>query len=175
MIGHVAIGALAWGLGSAVFRGGGRTGPRVVERLSQCTVSVLAYRADRNSIIDAHSGRRGFSHVALQGCEAGTDGPLILDCRPSRGVVRVPDRELDWSRIEILPLPVTWAAEAYGCARASVGQPYALGDDGHVCSGWIYSCLPMDAQRWIDRWGDLAFADGTVSPNQIVAALRGLT
>jgi len=177
MIGGLAIGAMAWGLGSTMLRGGGRPGPRVVRRrpASECTVSVLAFRADPRSVIDAHSGGLGYSHVALQGCEAGEAGSLILDCRPSRGVVRVDERDIDWSRVDSIPLPVTWAAECYGCARATVGQPYTLADDGAVCSGWIYGCMPVEAQRWIDRWHDLALPAGVVSPNQIVAALRGLT
>lgn len=173
MIGF-AVGCLATLAIGTIVRGTRPVSPPVVGFDGTCEVAILLYRAPPQSLVDAHTGGLGYSHVALEACERGPHGPMVLDCRPGLGVARIPRaRALAHRRVDRVPLPATWAAETYGAARAQVGQPFTPGHDGVVCSTWLYGALPLEARHHVDRFRRYSCA-GLVSPNQLAAAFWAL-
>lgn len=155
---------------------------------SSCGVSIILVAVDGDMVsraIDAASGRRGWSHAALDGCEVDEDGtPVGLDCYPGRGVQRRPISEivggLPFARIH---LPLSEGAELYGCVRGRVGAPFdvvglilgpAAHSTGFVCSQLIYDCLPMRLRDLVPKPrrrhvapNDLAAAFGVTGPGEV--------
>ena len=108
-----------------------------------CSISVLLFEpADASGrLIDLTTGRRGFSHAAIDSCEIGARGEhLVIDCSPGRGVGRRPLAELGEGRPFVrVVLPLAAGAELYGCARARIGEPFS---SRLVCSQLVWDCLP---------------------------------
>ena len=143
-----------------------------------CGVSIVLFEVEgtESKLIDAATGGHGFSHVALDGCEADDQGrPLLIDCRPGLGVARVPlDDYGNRGRVRVW-LPRCEGRELYGCARGRVGQPYdALGlivpktgpVGGLVCSQLVYECLPAKLRQRVPPWPK----SRPVAPNDLAQA-----
>ncbi|MCX4239643.1 hypothetical protein [Paraliomyxa miuraensis] len=129
-----------------------------------CGVSIVLFEPDgvESTLLDKATGGHGFSHVALDGCEADDQGrALLIDCRPGLGVARVLESEYgDRGRVRVW-LPLCEGRELYGCVRGRVGQPYdALGlivpkegpVCGLVCSQLVYECLPQALRGRVPAW-----------------------
>lgn len=129
-----------------------------------CGVSIVLFEADdaEGRLVDAATGGLGFSHVAVDGCEADEQGrPLLIDCRPGLGVARVLEAEYGERRRVRVWLPLCEGRELYGCVRGRVGQPYdTLGlvvpktgpVGGVVCSQLVYECLPTALREQVPAW-----------------------
>ena len=139
-------------------RGSGQRGPAVGEIRPACGVSIVFFEANdlESRIVDAATGGLGFSHVAVDGCEADEHGrTLLIDCRPGLGVARVLEAEYGERRRVRVWLPLCEGRELYGCVRGRLGLPYdGLGlvapktgpVGGVVCSQLVYECLPQRLQ-----------------------------
>lgn len=159
-------------------RGGSKAPPSVQPRQrDRCGVSIVLFGAGpdvESRMIDLATGGRGFSHVALDACEADERGPLLIDCRPGEGVHRRPLSDYgDRPRVHVY-LGATEGAEVYGCIRGRIGAPFdTLGlvaprtgpGRSVVCSQLIDECLPARLRDRIPRR-----AGRTVSPNDLAAA-----
>jgi hypothetical protein len=143
-----------------------------------CAVSILLIRASQepsSQAIDAATGRRGFSHAAWDACESVDGVPVGIDCRPGHGVHRRPLAEITAGRqYARVVLPLDAGREAYGCARARVGQPYdgiALAmrtgskRRGTICSELVWECLPESLRARVDMP-----RNRPVSPNDLARA-----
>lgn len=102
--------------------------------------------------------------------------PVGIDCRPGHGVHRRPLEDIISGRRHVrIVLPLAEGREAYGCARARLGESYdGLGlfftagggrRRGTICSELVYECLPERLRR------SIAVPPGRpVAPNDIAAA-----
>jgi hypothetical protein len=115
-------------------------------------VFVRPFDADTKAV-DLATGRWGFGHVALFGCELDEfRQPLVVDAAIAYGVVR--RRLVDMARgagYTFFLLPKGVGLAAYTLAAERLGQPYHYGglfgrapgqDDRATCSGLVYDCLP---------------------------------
>ncbi|MCH9686032.1 MAG: hypothetical protein K0V04_31645 [Deltaproteobacteria bacterium] len=172
------IGATATVVGLTLARGSG-VGVAAAAVRPRCGVSVVFFEPDglEARIIDAATGGHGFSHVAVDGCEADEDGrPLYIDCRPGLGVARLPAADYgDRPRVRVW-LPRCEGRELYGCIRGRLGQPYdALGlvvpksgpVGGMICSQLVYECLPASLRAAVPAWPK----GRPVAPNDIARGL----
>lgn len=160
-------------------RGSGQRGPAVGEIRPACGVSIVLFEANdlESRIVDAATGGLGYSHVAVDGCEADEQGrPLLIDCRPGLGVARVLEAEYGDRRRVRVWLPLCEGRELYGCVRGRVGQPYdVLGlvvpktgpVGGVVCSQLVYECLPTTLRGLIPGWPK----ERPVAPNDLARGL----
>lgn len=183
-----ALGGVLIGVGltlAALTLGRGRgAGAPVGALRPMCGVSIVLFeRGDGEEVlIDLATGKHGFSHVAIDGCEASKSGqPLIIDCKPGLGVARRPESDYGQRRRVRVWLPLIEGREFYGCARGRVGQPYDLiglvlpnggPADGYVCSQLVYECLPERLRERIPAWP----SSRPVSPNDLargLGAVRG--
>lgn len=136
-------------------------------------VLVRPFDADTRAV-DLATGRWGFGHVALYGCELDAHAhPLVIDSCIARGVVR---RRLDamarGALYYFVPLPREAGRAAYERAIARLGRPYHYGGlflrkprpDMHTCSSLILECLPADMAARIKFRRH-------VSPNDIARSL----
>jgi len=151
-----------------------------------CSVSILLLEADRiamSKAIDTASGGLGCSHAAWDACESVDGVDVGIDCRPGKGVHRRPLADIVGARRHVrVFLPLLEGREAYGCARARVGEAYdglalflTSGGGrrrGTICSELVYECLPARLQARIplpsDRPGspnDIARAFGIANPS----------
>lgn len=182
-MGAFLLGATCFGLAVMVMRGGGSPGVDVAAMREQCRISVVFFAPTRlpNMINDA-SGGEGFSHVAIDACEVDDDGDhLLIDCQPGTGVHRRLESAYgDRKRVRAW-LSAAEGAELRGCARAKLGQPFDIvglvvpegsESSGVICSGLVWSCLPLRLQKMVpvpDRRpvapNDIARAFGITSPN----------
>ncbi len=150
-----------------------------------CSVSVLLIERDRvplSRAIDLASGGLGFSHAAWDACEEVGGIPVGIDCRPGQGVHRRPLVDIVGSRRFVrVVLPLSEGREAYGCARARVGERYdglaffvnapRARRRGTICSELVFDCLPESLRARVD------FPAGRpVSPNDLARAfgVRGV-
>lgn len=161
--------------GAAAFRRRQREHLEPVARDPACATAIVLFAPDGSvgsRAIDATTGRLGFSHVALQGCEVDADGrPLVLDCQVGEGVTRRALSAYDGRARSTVYLPGPAAAEAYGCMRARVGLDFNPGRrDGWTCGQIITDCLPGELRGLILGARRYAGPGGLVSPNQIGAA-----
>lgn len=120
---------------------------------ARCQPSVLLVHTGSHPfsrIVNRASGRRGFSHIILDGCEIDESGrSLVIDVDRGKGVVRRPLLEATEGKPYVrVYLPLQVGAQLLGCARAQLGQPYsprALVDtkhDGVTCASLVQRCLP---------------------------------
>lgn len=180
MLGDLLLGAgLAVGL-LALSRGHGKGLPAAAIRPS-CGVSIVLFEPDsRSRLIDQATGGYGFSHVAVDGCEADSQGrPLLIDCQPGLGVARVLEATYAKRRRVHVWMPLCEGRELYGCVRACVGRPYDLLGlvmpkrglaDGLICSQLIYECLPPHLQALVPPWPH----DRPVAPNDLARAFGAM-
>ena len=163
-----------------LLRGDGQgEGASVAAVRPACGVSIVLFEVDgiEGKIIDAATGGHGFSHVALDGCEADEQGrSLLIDCQPGLGVARVPVARYGGRRRVRVWLPLCEGRELYGCVRGRVGQPYdVLGlvvpktgpVGGLVCSQLVYECLPAELRRRVPPWPK----GRPVAPNDLARGL----
>lgn len=151
-----------------------------------CSVSILLLeRAPLvlSQAVDSATGSLGFSHAAWDACEDVDGVPVGIDCRPGLGVHRRPLEDIVGERRHVrIVLPLTEGREAYGCARARVGEPYdglsiflthAGGRRrGTICSELVFECLPESLRSRIEipegrpvAPNDIARAFGVASPS----------
>lgn len=179
MIGALLLGSMATGAVILAARGvANRRAPQTPpRRRDRCAVAVVLFVPDgqEGEIIDRATGRRGFSHAALDGCEVDEAGRhVLIDCQPGRGVHRrVAETYGERPRVYCY-LGREDGAEAYGCARARVGEPFdPVGlvvprtgpGRGVVCSQLVADCLPARVRQRI------ATTPGRpISPNDLARA-----
>jgi hypothetical protein len=96
-------------------------------------------------------GRHGVSHVTVDLGEVDGKGRrLMVDCLPSRGVVRIPRNKYGRRRHATIVLSGEDGRETAGAIKAKIGLPYdslamlsGLGtSDMITCSTLVYSSLP---------------------------------
>lgn len=162
-----------------VARGGADGGAPVGSIRPKCGVSIVLFAPDGPEavVIDAATGGLGYSHVALDGCEADESGePLYIDCRPGLGVARVPASLYEGRPHMRVWLPLVEGRELYGCARGRVGMPYdTLGlvvpktgpVGGLICSQLIYECMPARLRAMVPAWPE----HRPVAPNDLARGL----
>lgn len=177
MLGEMLMGACLAVAVLAIGRGNGSEGLPVASIRPACGVSILFFEPGESSQwIDQATGGHGFSHVAVDGCEADAEGrPLLIDCKPQLGVARVLGSTYDGRRRVRVWLPLCEGREFYGCIRGRVGTPYDLLDlvapnkglaGGLVCSQLIYECLPQQLQARVPPWP----RHRPVAPNDLARA-----
>lgn len=171
-----AVGALTAAAALARMQGSGRPRERerVLERLPQCTVSLVLVGVDPSSPIstgiDAKTGRAGFSHVYLDACRVDELGRrVVIDYTAARGV--------HWSDASgyaarakaTIELGGELGAEVFGCVASKLGAPFriapliAMVENDTTCTGLIVHCMPPALRRELrDRTGDRC-----VSPNDL--------
>ncbi len=172
------LGVAATLVGLTLTRGSGEGVPATQVR-PRCGVSIVLFEPEgpQSRIIDAATGGHGFSHVAIDGCEADELGrPLVIDCRPGTGVVRLPLANYDGRARVRVWLPLCEGRELYGCVKGRLGLPYdALGlvvpksgpVGGFICSQLVYECLPASLRARVPAWP----SGRPVAPNDIARAL----
>jgi hypothetical protein len=175
------VGAAAGAAAAGHALGAGRlvddVGPVPVARLPE-PVRVWLWRArhTRARAIDAATGRGGYYHCTLDLAELDADGRrLIVDALPRRRAHRHPwdgYAGVEGVAVELAPLD---GAEVYGAARTLIGTPYTLAaygpGRGLPCSGLVYHCLPAHLRARVHEACGYEGPAGTVSPNQLAAAL----
>lgn len=163
------VGAVA---GMAVVGASGRaSSPTAAQVRPQCGTSLVLFRpaGPVGRAIDRATRRRGFSHVAIDGCEVDGHGHRVLfDCAPTMGVHRRRLANYRGRTRTRVWLPLAVGREVRGCARGMLGRPYSLSrlvglqDLGQICSEFVMSCLPQPLSSRIRlRYGE------TVSPNDL--------
>ena len=165
----------------------GRRSPAVAASVRpSCSVSILLLERDRvplSKAIDIASGGLGFSHAAWDACEDVDGVPVGIDCRPGQGVHRRPISDIVGKRRVVrVVLPLHEGREAYGCARARVGEAYDglalfLAAEnarrrGTLCSELVFDCLPSSLRARVSvpkgrpvAPNDLARAFGVRGPS----------
>lgn len=161
----------------------------------QCAILLYKVRGRFSELVDKLTGKKGYSHTAVYGCErdGGTGAPLIIDTTLPNGVHRKRFdcpfyAERDYYRVD---LDLNDSAVLYENLVLRMGRTFDIidfwndnGPDdpaGSVCSQNAFECLPGHLQDRIrDAVDDLRlgpigqqFHDANpslVSPNQIAEA-----
>lgn len=156
---------------------------KVAYEAEVCQVKIYLWetlKTDLGSrLSDFGGGSLGVSHTSIDLCEKAKNGtPLMVECLPGKGVIRVPVAKYKGRRHATIIIGGHEGSELRGCVRGKVGDPFhKLGIFGGLdnpqammCSTLAYQCLPTRIRQMIVPAKPKNSFGVAVSPGQILKA-----